>query len=98
MRIVSRLSRDGHIFFQSAEKSICPIFYDFAKTDMSENKIWDKEYATSFYNEVVELRKRGIRYTWVYKNENGISVWKYKKDRELWLALAEMYKNKRYEV
>lgn len=87
------------IYFFSLLKKVYVLFFTILlKTDMSENKIWDKEYATSFYNEVVELRKRGIRYTWVYKNENGISVWKYKKNRELWLALAEMYKNKRYEV
>lgn len=62
------------------------------------NKLWDKEYATSFYDEVMFLRKRNIRYTWVDKNDNGISVWKYKKTRELWLALADMYKNRRYEI
>lgn len=62
------------------------------------NKLWDKEYATSFYDEVMFLRKRNIRYTWVDKNANGISVWKYKKTRELWLALADMYKDRRYEI
>lgn len=62
------------------------------------NKLWDKEYATSFYDEVMFLRKRNIRYTWVDKNTNGISVWKYKKTRELWLALADMYKDRRYEI
>ena len=62
------------------------------------NKLWDKEYATSFYDEVMFLRKRNIPYTWVDKNANGISVWKYKKTRELWLALADMYKNRRYEI
>lgn len=62
------------------------------------SKKWDKEYATSFLDEVIELRKKGIRYTWVYKNADGISVWKYTKNRDLWLALADMYKNKKYEV
>lgn len=61
------------------------------------DKIWDMEYATSFYDEVLYLRKQGIRYTWVYKNDNGISVWKYKKNRKLWLVLADMYKDKKYE-
>lgn len=61
-------------------------------------KIWDKEYATSFYDEVLFLKRCGIRYTWVDKNNSGISVWKFKKNRELWLALAEMYKDKRYEI
>lgn len=62
------------------------------------NKKYDKEYATSFYDEVLYLRRRGIRYEWVYTNENDISVWKYKKTRSLWLALAEMYKDKKYET
>lgn len=62
------------------------------------NKKWDKEYATNFYDEVIELRKRGIRYTWVYTNDDGISTWKFKKTRSLWLALADMYKDKKYEV
>ncbi|MCM1232648.1 MAG: hypothetical protein NC489_21185 [Ruminococcus flavefaciens] len=64
-----------------------------------ENKIkWDKEYATSFIDEFLFLKKNGIRYEWVYTNENGVSVWKYKKTRKLWLALAEMYSNTKYEV
>lgn len=62
------------------------------------NKKFDKEYATSFYDEVLWLCKRGIRYTWVNKNESGISVWKYKKNRKLWTALADMYKDQRYEA
>lgn len=66
--------------------------------DIMGNKLWDKEYATSFYNEVLFLRKKGIRYTWVDKNESGISVWKYKKTHELWLALAEMYEDRRFEI
>ena len=64
---------------------------------MNEKK-YDMEYATCFYDEVIYLRKRGIRYTWVYKNESGISTWKFRKNRELWLALADMYKDKKYEV
>ena len=55
-----------------------------------ENKKYDKEYATSFYDEVLYLRKHGIRYEWVYTNDFGISVWKYKKTHRLWQALAEM--------
>lgn len=61
------------------------------------NKDWDMEYSTSFYDEVIHLKNCGIRYTWVYRNEYGISVWKYKKNRSLWLALANMYKDKKYE-
>ena len=62
------------------------------------NKLWDKEYATSFFDEVLFLRLKNIRYTWVDKNEYGVSVWKYKKTRDLWLALAEMYRDRRYEI
>lgn len=65
---------------------------------MEKKSIWDKEYQTSFLDEVLFLKSKGIRYTWVYKNEDGLSVWKYKKNRTLWLSLAEMYSNTKYEV
>lgn len=57
---------------------------------------FDKEYQTSFVEEMLFLRDKGIRYTWVYMNEEGISVWKYKKNLELWQALSEMYSNEKY--
>ena len=64
-----------------------------------ENKSkWDKEYATSFLDEVVFLKSKGIRYTWVYVNEDNVSVWKYRKEKKLWDALSEMYSNEKYEV
>lgn len=63
-----------------------------------ENKKYDKEYATSFYDEVLYLRKHGIRYEWVNRNEYGISVWKYKKTYRLWATLADMYLDRRYEA
>ena len=62
-----------------------------------ENIKWDKQYNTSFIDEVVFLKSKKIRYEWVYTNENGISVWKYKKTKELWLALAEMYSDVKYK-
>lgn len=65
---------------------------------MEKKNIWDKEYQTSFLDEVLFLKSKGIRYTWVYKNENNISVWKYKKEKRLWSALAEMYSNIKYSV
>lgn len=65
---------------------------------MEKKNIWDKEYQTSFLDEVLFLKSKGIRYTWVYKNEDGLSVWKYKKTKELWMALAEMYSNPKYSV
>lgn len=75
---------------------ICPFFTIHVKIMNTKIK-WDKEYATSYYDEVIELKKRGIRYTWVYKNSEGLSVWKFRKDRTLWLALADIYRNKKYE-
>lgn len=65
---------------------------------MEKKNIWDKEYQTSFFDEVIFLKSKGIRYTWVYTNENGISVWKYRKEKCLWSALAEMYSNTKYEA
>ena len=62
-----------------------------------EKQKWDKQYNTSFIDEVIFLKSKKIRYEWVYTNENGISVWKYKKTRELWLALAEMYSDVKYK-
>ena len=59
---------------------------------------FDKEYSTSFIEEMKFLRERGIRYTGVYENEENVSVWKYKKEKKLWDALSEMYSNKNFEV
>ena len=64
---------------------------------MEITKKWDKEYSTSFIDEVIHLKSKGVRYTWVYTNELGISVWKYKKNVQLWNALAEMYSNIKYK-
>ena len=65
---------------------------------MEKKNIWDKEYQTSFLDEVLFLKSKGVRYTWVYKNENNISVWKYRKEKRLWSALAEMYSNTKYSI
>lgn len=65
---------------------------------MEKKNIWDKEYQTSFLDEVLFLKSKGIRYTWVYKNEDGLSVWKFRKEKRLWSSLAEMYSNTKYEV
>lgn len=76
---------------------ISHFFYDQFKY-MEKKSKWDKEYQTSFLDEVIFLKSKGIRYTWVYTNDEGISVWKYRKEKRLWLALAEMYSNTKYEV
>lgn len=62
-----------------------------------DNIKWDKEYSTSFIDEVAFLKTKKIRYTWVYKSDSGISVWKYKKEKLLWDALSEMYSNTKYQ-
>ena len=73
-------------------------FFTIIVIYMENKSKWDKEYATSFLDEVVFLKSKGIRYTWVYTNDDGISVWKFKKEKRLWLALADMYSNMKYEV
>ncbi len=65
---------------------------------MENKNLWDKEYNCSFLDEYLFLKKKGIRYEWVSKNEYGISVWKYKKTKELWSALAEMYSSPKYNA
>ena len=40
---------------------------------------FDKEYSTQYKEEMLFLRDKGIKYTWVYINEDGISVWSIKK-------------------
>ena len=51
----------------------------------------DKGNSTCFVEEMKYIRDKGIRYTWVYMNEEKVSVWKYKKEKRLWDALSEMY-------
>ena len=58
---------------------------------------FDKEYSTQHKEEMLFLRDKGIKYTWVYINEDGISVWKYKKEKKLWDALSEMYSKNKYK-
>ena len=51
---------------------------------------FDKEYSTSFKKEVEILKDNGIRYEFV-KTINGISTYKYKKSKKLFLVLSSMY-------
>lgn len=53
-------------------------------------KKYDKEYQTQWKKEVEFLSSVGIRYAFV-KKEDNISVYKYKKDRELFEQLAVFY-------
>ena len=64
-----------------------------------ENKKFDKEYATSFYDEVLYLRKCGIRYEWVYRNDSGVSVWKYRKTYKTLEGFSRnVQKTQKYEL
>lgn len=63
-----------------------------------KEKVFDKEYTTQFFEEMIYLKHCGIPYTWVIKDEDtGISMWKYKKTVELFTALAEFYKTVYYK-
>ena len=46
----------------------------------------DREYATEFRKEVDFLKERNIPYTYV-RVKDGISIYKYKKSKELFEAL-----------
>ena len=55
--------------------------------------IFDKEYRTEYPEEMKYLKTVGIRYDFV-KEINGKTTYKYKKSRELFLALASFYAHK----
>lgn len=56
-------------------------------------KFIDKEYSCTYSKECAFLMEKGIRYTFVKVDENKMTIWKFKKTRELFLALAEFYDN-----
>lgn len=60
---------------------------------MIDKKLFDSEYSTQWRDEVDFLKKNGINYTFV-KRDNGISTYKYKKTSELFLKLAYFYAQK----
>ena len=55
-------------------------------------KKFDKEYGTQYPIEYLFLKESGINYTFVKTDNNGLTVWKYKKTEALFLALAKFYK------
>ena len=57
-----------------------------------ERKKFDKEYATSFKQEVEFLKTKGIDYVFV-KNIDNISTYKYTKTLKLFQSLCEFYNN-----
>lgn len=52
---------------------------------------FDREYATSYRSEFKWLAEHGIRYEFV-KEINSISIYKYKKNSDLYFMLGEFYK------
>lgn len=52
----------------------------------------DKEYQTNWYEEVNYLSQCGIRYSFV-KTVDGVTIWKYKKNVELFKNLMDFYEN-----
>lgn len=57
---------------------------------------FDNEYGTQNYEEVQELARCGIRYTFV-KSQEGSTVWKYKKNPRLFEILKNFYINNVYQ-
>jgi hypothetical protein len=55
----------------------------------------DNEYATSNVDEVQELRRCGIRYTFV-KGADKTTIWKYEKTPRLFEVLKNFYINNKY--
>lgn len=57
---------------------------------MIDKKLFDSEYSTQWRDEVDFLKKNGINYTFVKRN-NGISTYKYEKTSELFSKLTSFY-------
>lgn len=66
-----------------------PIFYFFEGV-LKIIKI-DHEYTCNWAEEMNFLANKGIRYEFVKTNNEGITIWKYKKNSRLFNALAEFY-------
>lgn len=66
---------------------------EFKTNDVNSkvNKVkLDREYSCVWIEELKWLSEHGIKYTFV-KEVNGVTIWKYKKNSELFHALAEFY-------
>lgn len=51
----------------------------------------DKEYSCNWIAEQQYLQSCGIRYEFVKRNPDGITIYKYKKTKELFDALSHFY-------
>ena len=56
---------------------------------------FDNEYSTQNIDEVNELKRCGIRYTFI-KNDNGVTIWKYTKTPKLFEVLKNFYIDTQY--
>lgn len=56
-------------------------------------KKFDKEYSTSWLTEVMYLTDHGVPYTFVIRNQDGVTIYKYKKTKKLFDALSSLYGN-----
>lgn len=72
---------------------VCPNFLPKSRSNMEREmkERYDNEYRTSSLDELLFLKRNGIRYEWVTKDEDGNSVWKFKKTPKLFTALAKLY-------
>ena len=60
-------------------------------TQTQQRRYFDKEYQTMYGKEVYYLLDRGINYTFVKTNPDGVKVYKYTRTSELFSALADFY-------
>ena len=51
----------------------------------------DREYSTMWSAEVTYLKTHGVDYSFVKVDENGMTIWKFKKTKKLFLLLSEFY-------
>lgn len=75
---------------------ICQDWYILLPHFLRFKKGWnylklDHEYTCNWAEEMRFLSRKGVPYTFVKVLENGITVWKYKKNPQLFNALSEFY-------
>lgn len=55
------------------------------------NKKIDREYGTQDRKEMFYLIDNGISFSFAKTNENGVTTWKFKKDKKLFELLVNSY-------
>lgn len=55
------------------------------------NKKIDREYGTQDRKEMFYLIDNGISFSFAKTNENGVTTWKFKKDKKLFELLVNYY-------